>query len=150
MIAFMIELKSLINLLEVNQLMKTPHIMNGVRNQTIKYSLNFAWIHLYVILSHQIPKKHYVVREETTFLEISIQLLPFKNGKNLLKMLQVFGLTFVINQNIIKYTHTTHSYNLIKILGAFKKNNITIHSYNPSLVLNVVFHSSHECILIWW
>jgi len=39
----------------------------------------------------------------------------------------------------------------MKVLGAFvSPKGITIHSYNPLLVLKDVFHSSPSQILIWW
>ena len=47
--------------------------------------------------------------------------------------------------------HNTCVITLIKVLGALDKaNDIIIHSYSPSFVLNVVFYSSPERIRIWW
>jgi hypothetical protein len=41
--------------------------------------------------------------------------------------------------------------NLMKVLGALiNPKGMTIHSYKPNLVLNVVFHSSPSFIRIWW
>jgi len=68
-------------------------------------------------------------------------------------------LGFAINKISSKYTIknfpingiNTYVITLIKVLGVFERpKGMTSNSYKPSLVLNVVFHSSPKQIIIWW
>jgi hypothetical protein len=52
-------------------------------------------------------------------------------------------------ENLPMKSFSTSFINLINLLGAFvNPNGMTSHSYKPSFVLNVVFHSSPSLILI--
>ena len=104
------------------------------------------------------PKKITLSIQKALFW-ICIKLLSLECAEDLPQMDHMFLLSLVVDQYIIKIDHYEFtdkrskqlSITLMKVLGVLDSpKGITNYSYNPSLILNAVFHSFPDWILIWW
>jgi hypothetical protein len=63
--------------------------------------LDLGWIHMYTILINDVAHVLDLVHAEGSFFQFGIWLVLLQRLQNLLNMLQVFGPSLVVNENVI-------------------------------------------------
>ena len=82
--------------------MKTPQIMDALRNWRAPNSFHLTFIHLNTISSDYIPQENDLMGEKGILLKVTIEFLSFQNLNDLPKMVQVLFFYLAVYENIIK------------------------------------------------
>ena len=131
--------------------MKTSYFTHGCWVRPISYFLDLLFINFNSIGGNHKTQKYNFVGAKIAFGKVGIKLCIAKSQQNLRKMGNVFIQRFAINQDIIEINPTnlpmktlkTSFIRRMKVEGALERpKGITSHSYNPSFILQAVFHSS--------
>ena len=139
--------------------MEAPYLKHASWWWPFYYCFHLLWIHLQIIRRDNETQINEFCLHKRGILQIYQQLLRCSlliTSVRCLKFSSLVLLNISISSRYktinlpMKYFSISFN-NLIKVLEAFvKPNGITNHSYKPSFVLKVVFHSSPSLILIWW
>jgi hypothetical protein len=63
--------------------------------------LDLGWIHMYTMLINVLAQVIDLVHPEGSFFQVSVYIVLLQGVENLLNMMQVFGPSLAINENVI-------------------------------------------------
>ena len=63
----------------------------------VTFDLDLGWIHMYAMLINDVAQVMDPVHAEGAFFQVGVYLVMSQGVQNLLNMLQVFGLSLVLN-----------------------------------------------------
>jgi hypothetical protein len=128
--------------------MKTPYLSQRFKCKSILDGLNLVFIHLDILCSYNISKKHNFLHVKSTLLIFNIQSLIMQYTTNITQMIKMLIYVLVIDQDVIKIHNpslfinacNTWFISLINILVLFVSPNIiTNHSNKIMLSLKCSF-----------